>query len=149
MNSFSAIGRLAIDTRQGNNVATNLLAIKRIYKGKDSEEDSDFIPVSAFGRTADILSQYTHKGDRVGISGRIKTSVYTDKQGQQQHGFEVVIEHIFLLSNRDNIQSHSQSHEDSQAHNTLTDGDVNELAQHLNAASKAAEVVIKDDDLPF
>ena len=147
MNNVNMIGRLAMDVKQGNGVATNLLAVKRTYKGKDGEEDSDFIPITAFGRNADVLSEYTHKGDRVGVSGRVKTSTYTDKNGVTQHGFEVVIEHIYLLSN--SKQSHSQSHEDSQAHNMLTDADVNELSQRLHQASKTAEVTLSDNGLPF
>jgi single-strand DNA-binding protein len=143
MNNVNMIGRLALDTRQGNNVATNLLAVKRIYKGKDGEEDSDFIQVTAWGRQADVLAKYCKKGDKIGISGRIKTSTYTDKQGQQQHGFEVTVEHIYLLNNS---QSYSQSRSDNSA---LTDQDVNRLAQRLSQASKAAEVQVSDDDLPF
>ncbi|WP_203625594.1 single-stranded DNA-binding protein [Lacticaseibacillus mingshuiensis] len=146
MNNVNMIGRLAMDVKVGNNVSTSLLAVKRIYKSADSE-DTDFIPISTFGRNADVLSKYCKKGDKVGVSGRIKTSTYTDKQGVAQHGFEVVAEHIYLLSN--SKQSHSQSHEDSQAHNTLTDADVNELSQRLHQASKTAEVTVGDSDLPF
>ncbi|WP_203624476.1 single-stranded DNA-binding protein [Lacticaseibacillus sp. 866-1] len=117
MNSVNMIGRLALDTKVGNGVATNLLAIKRIYKSADGE-DSDFVPVSSFGKTAEVMRKYCAKGDRVGISGRIKTSTYQDKNGVTQHGFEVTVEHIFLLSNS------KQSHEDNKTAITVTDNDL-------------------------
>lgn len=42
-----------------------------VQAGKDK---ADFINCTAFGKTAELLEKYVHKGNRIGIEGRLNIS---------------------------------------------------------------------------
>lgn len=126
-----------MDAKLGNNVLSSLLAIKRIYKSNDNQT-ADFIPITLFGKQADNFDRLTKKGDKIGIDGRIKTSTYTNQQGQTEHGFSVVIDHFYLLSTKPNNAS-----------TKLSDATFHSLNSQLRSASSKAKVTVTDDELPF
>lgn len=129
MNNYSAIGRLGMDPKVGNGVLSSLLAIKRIYKSSDG--DTDFVPLTVFGKQADNFERLAKKGDKVGIDGSIRTSKYADENGEVHYGWSVVVNHFYLLS--------SKSHDASPK---LSDATVNSLSSKLDG-------LVKDSDLPF
>lgn len=99
MNSVNLIGRLTKepDTRYTDNnmcVAKFTLAVDRWTKEK---KEADFISCTAFGKTAEIIEKYVHKGNRLGVSGRIHTGSYTNKEGQKIYRTEVLADRIDLL----------------------------------------------------
>lgn len=106
MNNFSGIGRIAVDPKLGNGVVNSLLAVKRVYKSSDG--DTDFVPLTIFGKQADNFNRLTKKGERIGIDGRIKTSTYTNEQGQTEHNWSVVVDHFYLLDNKLNSKLDSK-----------------------------------------
>lgn len=130
MNNFSGIGRIATDAKLGNGVLTSLLAIRRIYKSSDG--DTDFVPLTIFGKQADNFNRLTKKGDKIGVDGRIKTGTYTNEQGQTEHSWSVVVDHFYLLSSKPHNGDSPQ----------LSDATVNSLSTKLNG-------LVKDSDLPF
>lgn len=71
---------------------TNSLAIS---EGKDKTE---FVSVTAFGNTAEVLYKYVKKGDMVLIEGSIHTSV-SEKEGKKQYFTNVVAFRAELLPN--------------------------------------------------
>lgn len=149
MNNYSAIGIIAVSPKKGNGVVNSLLAIKRIYKSNDNQT-ADFIPLTIFGKQAENFDRLTKKGDKIGIDGRIKTSTYTNEQGQTEHGWSVVIDHFYLLSSK----PHSDAHNNSAG--TLSDATINLISSQLGSASsqlgsanKQAKVKVSDDELPF
>lgn len=98
MNSVNLVGNVATIVKTGNNSATAILAIHRIYKSSDGVE-ADFVPIVAFGKMAQVLSNYAPKGTRIGISGHLHTSQY-ERDGKTQYSYQVVAEHIYLLSTK-------------------------------------------------
>lgn len=137
MNNFSGIGRIAMDAKVGNGVVNSLLAIKRIYKSSDNQT-ADFIPLTLFNKQAENFDRLTKKGDKIGIDGRIKTSTYTNEQGQTEHGWSVVIDHFYLLSTK----PHNASEK-------LSDATINVLNSQLRLASNPAKLTVSDNELPF
>jgi single-strand DNA-binding protein len=133
MNNFSGIGRIAMDAKLGNNVLSSLLAIKRIYKSNDG--DTDFIPLTIFGKQAENFNRLTKKGDQVGVDGRIKTSTYKNEQG---HNWSLIIDHFYLISSK----PHNASPK-------LSDATFHSLDSQLGSASSKAKVTVTDDELPF
>ena len=112
MNNVSLIGRLANEPviHQGNTeVVTVLLAVKRSYKSK---QNTDFIPLSLFNKTAQTLTRYTKVGDLIGISGTIRTSNYTDKDGAKRYTWEVAVSSLSLIGSGN---SHKQQPSASQS----------------------------------
>lgn len=96
MNKAIICGRWTADPvvrySQGDNlaIAKGRIAVNR--KGKD--KGADFISVVAFGKIAEHIEKYYHKGMKADIVGRIQTGDYKDKDGKTIYTTEVVIEEI-------------------------------------------------------
>lgn len=96
MNSVNLIGRLTADpdfrtAKKGKDdlsIASFTLAVDRIGEG------ADFIRCTAFGAAADFIDQYFTKGLRVGVTGRIQTGSYEDKDGNKRYTTDVIVEHM-------------------------------------------------------
>lgn len=77
-------------------VLKNTLAVRREMS---KEKESDFINVTAFGKTAELINKYTTMGSKVGIQGRIQTGSYEGKNGKV-YTTDVIIDKIELLDTR-------------------------------------------------
>lgn len=100
MNSVNIIGNLTERvelkvTANGRKVARFTLAINE-GKDKDGNEITNFPNIVAWEKTAELLELYTEKGSRVGVSGRLTTRKYDDKDGKKVYVTEVVAERIDL-----------------------------------------------------
>ena len=109
MNIVTIIGRLTrdADIRQITNgkMAAFTVAVDRTAK----DGGADFIRVIAFGKTAEIVEKYTHKGKQVGVTGRIQTSEYTDKNGNKVKATDVVADRVELLGGKNTEdQAHAE-----------------------------------------
>lgn len=104
MNNVQIIGNLARqpegrNTQNGMRIARTTVAVNRMAKdGKNPE--ADFISVVAFGKTAELLEKYCHKGSKVGITGRIQTGSY-EKDGHKVYTTDVIIDRLEFLSPRE------------------------------------------------
>lgn len=99
MNSINLTGRLGQDPKVGNvpsgsKVATLSLGVER--KTKEGKT-TDWIDCVAWGKTADVIEQYTHKGDRIGITGTLQTRTYETASGEKRKVYEVLIEKLEFL----------------------------------------------------
>lgn len=100
MNKVLLCGRTCAEwkTRKyGDNKSfvTNSLAIS---EGKDKTE---FVSVTAFGKTAEVLYKYVKKGDMVLVEGSIHTSV-SEKDGKKTYFTTIVVFRAELLPNARN-----------------------------------------------
>ena len=111
MNKIMLIGRLTRDpeirysTNDNNTaIARYTLAVNRPFR-KNGEQQADFLPCIAFGKTAEFAEKYLAKGMRVAIEGRIQTGSYTNRDGQKVYTTDVVVERQEFLEKRaDNSQ---------------------------------------------
>lgn len=79
---------------QGSNpmaIARYTLAVDRRVK-KENEQNADFIPCIAFGKSAEFVEKYLKKGTKMAVVGRIQTGSYTNKDGVKVYTTEVVVE---------------------------------------------------------
>lgn len=98
-NKVILIGRLTHDpelryTPNGQPVANFSLAVDRKMSKND---ETDFIPVVAWRRLAEICNEFLHKGKLVAIEGRLQVRSYEDKEGRRQRAFEVVADDMQML----------------------------------------------------
>ena len=93
MNNVSLIGRLARDPEQRTNAVKFTVAVDRL-PDKDGKREADFISCVAFGKTAEIVAKYFHKGKPVAVTGRIQTGSYTNKDGVKVYTTDVIAERI-------------------------------------------------------
>ncbi len=108
MNKVMLIGRLTRDpelryTQSGTAVASFSLAVDRRFSNQNGEREADFINCVAFGKTAEFIGKYFSKGSMIGVTGRIQTGNYTNKDGQKVYTTDVVIEECeFVTGKSDN-----------------------------------------------
>ena len=106
MNKIMLIGRLTRDpeirysTNDNNTaIARYTLAVNRPFR-KNGEQQVDFLPCIAFGKTAEFAEKYLAKGMRVAVEGRIQTGSYTNQEGQKIYTTDVVVERQEFLEKR-------------------------------------------------
>lgn len=136
MNVVTLTGRLTRDwdvrvTSGGTQIARNSIAVQRKFKNANGDYETDFINLLAFGKTADVLGQYTQKGFQIGITGRIQTGSYENQQGQRVYTTDIVVDSFDFLgnSNKEQTQTRTQTNTQKQKDFDLFD--------------------VTDDDLPF
>ena len=107
VNKVVLIGRLGkdIDLRQtgaGSSIANVTLATYRRYKDGQGQqqEETEWHSVVFFGKTAEIASQYLHKGSSVYVEGRLHTRKYTDKQGIERYATDIIGETLQFLDSK-------------------------------------------------
>ena len=91
MNNVVLMGRLTRDPDNRTSMSVNgdlevsrfTLAVDRRFKRSGEEQTADFISCVAFGKTAEFIRNYVHKGTKVCLNGRIQTGSYTNKEGQK------------------------------------------------------------------
>lgn len=100
MNKTMLIGRLTNDPTvtmaQDMKIARFTLAVDRMGKDKGA----DFIGCATFGKTAEVVENYCHKGNKIAICGRIQTGSYTNKDGQKVYTTDVVVENLEFCENK-------------------------------------------------
>lgn len=97
MNKVILCGRTCSDWKthqygERKTFVTNSLAIQ---EGKDKTE---FVNVTVFGKTAELVYKYVNKGDMVLLEGSIHTSV-SEKDGKKQYFTTVIVLRAELLPN--------------------------------------------------
>ena len=98
MNSVQLIGRLTRDpeiryTDGGASIARFGIAVDRRFK-QENGADVDFINIVSFGKTAEFIEKYFHKGMKIALNGRIQTGSYTDKDGKKVYTTDIVAENV-------------------------------------------------------
>ena len=81
-------------------IANFTIAINREYKNENGEYETDFINCVAFQQSAKLMGEYTHKGDLIGIKGKLQTRNYEDKEGKKHYVTEVITERITFLQQK-------------------------------------------------
>ena len=82
-------------------VANFGIAVNRRYKGSDGsqKEETTFVDVEAWGRTAELTGQYLVKGSSCMIEGRLKLDTW-EKDGQKHSKLRVVADSVQFLDSK-------------------------------------------------
>lgn len=108
MNSVQLVGRLVrdVDIRYstGENANANCrftVAVNRRFKNKETDQyDADFINCVAFGSTSEFINKWFHKGEMIGLNGRIQTGSYVNKDGIKVYTTDVVVENVEFVGGK-------------------------------------------------
>lgn len=89
-------------TPSGQQVASFSLAINRTWKNASGEQQEavDYIDCNAWGKPAEIITQYMHKGSAILISGRLQQRSW-EQEGQKRSKVEVVVEDFNFVGGND------------------------------------------------
>ena len=142
-NKVIMVGNLTRDVElkylpSGSAVAKIGLASNRKYKKQDGEmaEDTCFVDVSLFGRTAEVANQYLKKGSQVLIEGRLNYETWMDASGQKRS------KHTITAESSTYNASQSGSYGTSQAYSQAP-------KQAQNQSNEKVPEIDIDDEIPF
>jgi len=104
MNNVGLVGRLTRDpdvtySNGGASIAKFNIAVDRRFK-KEGQPDADFISCTAFGKTAEFIEKYFTKGQRIGLTGRIQTGNYMNKDNVKVYTTDVVVENVEFVESK-------------------------------------------------
>ena len=105
MNKVILVGRLTKDVDVKNTAnqtvfAQFTVAVQRKYKDANGSYQSDFINCVAWRQTATFISQYFHKGMKIGLTGSLQTRSYDDRNGNKVFVTEVLVEEAEFIESK-------------------------------------------------
>ncbi|MGB1292174.1 MAG: single-stranded DNA-binding protein [Pseudoalteromonas sp.] len=99
LNRCEFIGNVGkIETRftaQGQAVTNLSLATNESWKDKkgQKQEKATWIPITIFGKLAEIAEKYVKKGDKIYIAGKFTVDKYQDKNtGQDKYSTKIIVD---------------------------------------------------------
>ncbi|MCM3567302.1 single-stranded DNA-binding protein [Neobacillus mesonae] len=103
INQVTLVGRLTRDpelraTPEGTSVTQVTLAVNRGFRNHNGEFDADFVQCTLWRKAAENTCHYCRKGSLVGITGRLQTRHYDNRDGKRVYVTEVVAESVRFLS---------------------------------------------------
>ena len=133
------------------NAVTNLsVATSDSWTDKSTgqkQERTEWHRVSLFGKLAEVAAQYTDKGSKVYVEGKLQTTKYTDNAGIEKYSTSVVVggfNGVFqMLDRRDDSNMSTPSESSNTPMETPT--------QNAQSAPKITPVAKDEfeDDIPF
>ncbi len=107
VNKVQIIGTLGRDPEMrampnGNAVVTVSVATDESYNDKNSGqkvEKTEWHRMTAFGKLAEIISQYLKKGSKAYFEGKLRTTEY-EKDGIKRYSTEIVVNDMMMLDGR-------------------------------------------------
>jgi single-strand DNA-binding protein len=104
LNQIIAVGRLTKDPEtkeleNGTTISNITLAVQRSYKNAEGIYETDFIDCTLWNNIASNTAEYCHKGDIIGIKGRLQTRDY-EVDGNKRKTTEVICEKVTFLSSQ-------------------------------------------------
>jgi len=109
LNKVMLMGNLTRDPElrytPNNTAVANLgMAINRTWFNKqtnEKQEETTFVDLEAWGRTAEVLNQYLKKGRPLYVEGRLKLDTWQDKEsGGNRSKLKIVVETFEFLDSR-------------------------------------------------
>lgn len=104
MNTWIGIGNIVRDvelkqTQSGLAFTSFSIAINR-PANKDGEVATDYINIVSYGKQAENLSKYTHKGSKIAVMGRLQVRSYQNAEGKNVYVTEIVANNIQFLDSK-------------------------------------------------
>jgi len=142
-NKAILVGRLVRDPemnygKNGTAITKITIAIDKDFKRKDqAQAETDFIRVVGFGKTAEFISNYFHKGSLVMVEGRIQVSKYQAQDGSTRYSTDIIAENVRFMETKKSA-SENQIKRPYDNDEVITNNDM------FDAPSEAS-----DDEVPF
>lgn len=155
INNVVLVGRLTKDpdlryTQSGTAVANFTLAVNRTFTNQGGEREADFINCVIWRKAAENLANMVGKGAQIGVTGRIQTRNYENKEGQRVFVVEVVAENFQMLESR------NKQNGQNNANTGASNNNANEHSRNQQNSTQSntdpfggSSIDITDDSLPF
>lgn len=159
-------------TSGGMAIASTAIATSRKFKSQTGEqkEETLFVDITFFGRTAEIANQYLRKGSKVLVDGRLKLDQWTAQDGTKRSKHTVTVESLQMIGSKgdtdsvpmndggygsgDDMDNQSNGYGNQPAQNSYNQPQATPTQQHTQPpvqqpASKIPEIDINEDEIPF
>lgn len=154
LNQAQIIGYLGKDPEvrympSGDAVANFSIATSERWKDKqtgETREATEWHRINTFGKLAEIVGQYLHKGSLVFVQGKITTRKWTDKDGIERYSTEIKADSLKMLGGREGGEGGQQAPQQRQA---APQRQQRPSAQQQAPASSGSGFDDMDDDIPF
>ncbi len=120
MNKVILMGRLTRDPEvrysQGQNstaIAKFSLAVDRRFR-RDGQPEADFFNCTCFGKQAEFVEKYLHKGTKVVVVGSVQNDNYTNKEGQQVYSVQIMVDEIEFAESKNSSESSGNTYQNAQ-----------------------------------
>ena len=138
MNKVILVGRLTRDpdthNTQNSQYTRFSVAVGRRFK-RDGQPTADFPNCIAWGKTAEFVDKYFHKGMKIGLEGRIQTGSY-EKDGRMIYTTDVLVDSVEFVESKNASSGGGTNNNSAPAPQTDYDGFMNVPDDEI-------------DDLPF
>lgn len=109
LNVVAIIGRMVKDpelktTNIGKSVCSFRIANDSGYKDASGQSQTNWLDVTAWGKTAEFVCKYFPKGALIAIDGRLQTRQYQDKNGQNRTAVEIVAQNASFCGSKESNQ---------------------------------------------
>jgi single-strand DNA-binding protein len=171
-NKVILVGNLTRDIeirylQSGTAVAKTAIATNRKFKGQDGQQKDEtcFIDITLWGRSAEVANQYLRKGSKILVEGRLAFEQWTDPNGQTRSKHSITVENMTMLSSKgeeptnqgyqpnnnyqqqgNNYQQNSNSYQ-QQNNYQQQNQKMNQQSQYQE--EKIPEIDIDETDIPF
>ena len=150
LNKVILAGRLTQEpelkqTPSGISVLSFSIAVNRRYvkpaDGQPAQQQTDFINLVAWRKTAEFISTYFHKGSSICVTGSIQVRPWQDQQGQKRYSTEVVVDEAMFVDSKGDGATGGQYTPDAYSAPSFSSG--------ADEAPKFEEVNTDESFLPF
>jgi single-strand DNA-binding protein len=146
MNKVQILGTITKDieiryTQGGVAIASFGVAYNEKYKGQDGNyvEKAHFFDVTAFGKTAENINKFFHKGSRILIDGKLNHETWKSQDGSNRSKVSIKLENFdFIDRKADNPQYNN---------NDTAQKPPQQTAQSVPGTQIPLEIM--DDEIPF
>ncbi|CAD7288271.1 single-stranded DNA-binding protein [Campylobacter suis] len=146
-NKVVLVGNLTKDielrySQSGSCIGNSSIAVTRKYTSTQGQkaEETCFIDLIFFGKTAEIANQYLSKGSKLLVEGRLKFEQWQDNYGNNRSKHSVSVENIEMLGS-----PNTGNDTPNKPTKTYTKAPTQNNAKYDNDVSQ----YIDDDTIPF
>ena len=114
LNVVAIMGRMVKDpelktTNSGKSVCSFRIANDSGYKDASGQNQTNWLDVTAWGKTAEFVCKYFPKGALIAIDGRLQTRQYQDKNGQNRTAVEIVANNVNFAGGKESASPAPQN----------------------------------------
>jgi len=130
------------------------VAVNRTWTDRQTSEkrqETTFVDLEAFARTAEVINQYFRKGSPIFIEGRLKLDQWQDREGNNRSKLKVIVESFeFIDTRRDSGNGSDGGGHQSNGYSNQRSAPTQAPAQASPAPQSGPQhEALGDDDIPF
>ena len=120
MNKVILMGRLTRDPEvrvstgeKQTNIGRFSIAVDRRFK-REGQPDADFFNCTCFGKQAEFIEKYLHKGTKVVVVGSVQTDNYTKQDGSQVYSVQIMVDEIEFAESKNSSEGSGAGYQPAQ-----------------------------------